>query len=40
MKFGRLLNVNDIKNILVVKALVIIDGRGWKEIVLKGNKYS
>ena len=40
MKFGRLLNVNDVKNSLVVKTLFIIDGRGWTEIVLKRNKYS
>ena len=40
MKFNRLFNVNDVKNILVVRTLVITDGRGLKEIALKRNKYS
>ena len=40
VKFSRLLNVNEIKNILIVKTLTIIDGRRGKEIVLKRNKYS
>ena len=40
VKFSRLLNVNDVKNNLVVKTLAIIDGRAWKEIVLKKIKYS
>ena len=38
VKFSRLLNVNDVKNNLVVKTLAIIDGRAWKEIVRKKNQ--
>ena len=38
VKFSRLLNVNDVKNNLVVKTIAIIDGRAWKEIVRKKNQ--
>ena len=40
VKFGRLFDVNDVNDISVLKTLLTIDGRGWKEIVLKLNKYS